>query len=477
MPTNIKIRQVRATRQMSAQAGPLAVDVDGAVILEHQIDLFSGDHTQLDSTIFLFRVRPDGTASSHPLGTYHTTMWCPPQGGWGCGIAAASPGRIIPDGQGGQVALWTSPLAQGTAGAHVTSSGISQYELPIVGVQDDGIVLGENGTAFVTGSLPSYSGGTTLSYNIDSGQVAWGYQVPSQNTFKLVTAADGNGLAAKTTDSNGVDTAIRFDATGTATPDTWTGANIQYELGDQFIGQDLQTSALSAFSAQAVPGSRSAFPEPNRKGTDRAKQKIKLEVMSVTEAEVSVGYIQDKVNTAIGYWQINAGILLDWDGQTVIPVPACSTTPPPSNPNWTCSPTNFDSDPNNISDPADVTWPEIKRRFNPTPEKGIQILFLDNFLYGTTGSVHGYTPKVLSNSSGAHNLVMYKNHSDQILGVAHEIGHVFGLVHTTGVSNLMCTHDSVSALELFLPCYSEDANQLTKRQLSDALKTASTLTQ
>jgi hypothetical protein len=114
------------------------------------------------------------------------------------------PGNIIPDGQGGVLATWTVDVPFGPPGphlyqaAHVSSGGINTYDLPMAPTQlltgSDGLpinptlVLGENGTAFVT-----YPTGTNVaSFNLNAGAANWNYQ-PSHGVSSIIYA-NGDGL-------------------------------------------------------------------------------------------------------------------------------------------------------------------------------------------------------------------------------------------------------------------------------------------
>jgi hypothetical protein len=260
--------------------GPLAVDVDGSLVFEHQIHVVdNGGASHLNATISLYRVQPDGTVSTQFLTSYDMDIAC----SWGCPIP--SPSRAVPDGQGGLVTLWNPAAAsttvnRNTMGAHVTSSGASPYELPVQGVQDDGIVLGENGTAFVTGTVyPPFGSNappllTTVSYDVNSGQVAWtnqSYQSSSQFTLNFLGVTPGNGVVVKTTDSNGADTLTGLDPSGNSTSSATTGTGTSYSWKGQWNA--IANGALSGLALPSIPLTwASAWAEPggNSSGTGQA---------------------------------------------------------------------------------------------------------------------------------------------------------------------------------------------------------------
>jgi hypothetical protein len=203
--------------------GPLAVDTDGSVNFEYLVHVLSGFGSvgnigvaQLNDTISLYRVQPTGTASVQTLISYDFTVVC----SFGC-AGGTSPGRVIPDGQGGLVALWSAPTPsafspRSAGGAHVTSSGSTQYELPLdlLGVQNENLVLGENGTAFAVGLAPQAFGtgappiATILSYDTNSGSANWTMQLASG--VSSMNAIAGGGVTITDSAAN----LIAIDATG-----------------------------------------------------------------------------------------------------------------------------------------------------------------------------------------------------------------------------------------------------------------------
>jgi hypothetical protein len=81
-------------------------------------------------------------------------------------------------------------------------------------------VLGENGVAFGKG-LAAATDGSNLdadqiaAFDLNSGSLYWKYQDPLRHNLSLIEATLGNGLAAKSTDQNGIDTVLLFDSSGT----------------------------------------------------------------------------------------------------------------------------------------------------------------------------------------------------------------------------------------------------------------------
>jgi len=118
---------------------------------------------------------------------------------------------------------------------------------------------------------------------------------------------------------------------------------------------------------------------------------------------------------------------------------------------------------NNITDPSAATEPELIRRFNPSPAKGLKVLYVDSILFFGTGTTGGITLSSISNTNGIHNFVILRNNTTELLVPAHEMGHAFGLPHAANPFNLMC-----------LVC-SSPAALLTDDQIATARKTAAKL--
>jgi hypothetical protein len=143
---------------------------------------------------------------------------------------ALLPGPIIPDGQGGVIATWTiSPsnppvpqypyqAADVINGVLGTPFGLPFSPLSVTFQQSPALVLGENGVAFASGQTTAGDGVTQVSqiasFNIASGAANWTYQSTPGNSLSIVEATAGNGLAAKSTDQNGIDTVLLFNSSG-----------------------------------------------------------------------------------------------------------------------------------------------------------------------------------------------------------------------------------------------------------------------
>jgi PQQ-like domain len=193
--------------------GQPMVDSDGSTYVEYEVrQLDSRGATSASSILWLLKIAPDGTTSTTQLSASNN--------------ANLFPGNIIPDGQGGVLATWTVDVPFGPPGPHLYQAanvfpggGLNHYDLPMAPMQlmvdtttglpiNPPLVLGENGTAFV-----SY-GTNVVSFNVSSGAVNWNYQAPSQTALSLVAAISGGALLAGSTDNIGTQTISLFDALG-----------------------------------------------------------------------------------------------------------------------------------------------------------------------------------------------------------------------------------------------------------------------
>lgn len=462
----------------------------------------SSDPTSISEKLYLSRTSPDGSATFTPFDTetslvpdsdpFPTFVRVP-----GCNdcspgafppnthVPGNVPFRVVPDGQGGAFIPWWKDLGNfpnyQAHLAHVSGSAVTDVTLPLVfqntaylGSQpcplpyfrpglpctsDFRVVLGENGVIFATDLKSVVALDATMA-------PLWTYS--SASGMDLVAATADGGV----TINNFQQGLVPLDANGNAGTPSGNSllAVTPWALGN-WMGDP--NGGLAEFAGPSAAVSRSAWflPNGNLQSQNSVQRKIKLHVMSVTEAGVSPFYVSEKVNTAIAYWQLNANILLDWDGVTITPVPACATSGPPG---WSCSPGSA----NDITGIAALTLDEIQRRSSPSPAKGIEILFINSFQVGSPGSVHGYTPTNVSSTDGIHNLVILRDNSPNVLISSHEIGHVLiGPGHEFSIFNLMCGHDGVvvGLLDLLYPCQSSSANQLRTDQLEKARRVANTL--
>jgi hypothetical protein len=447
--------------------GQPIVDSDGSVNVLYEVRNISefdrgGGPPSIGSVLWLLRIGPDGTTNSTQVSSSDS--------------ADLFPGNIMPDGQGGILATWAvvpidvtaPPLTNPYQAADVLSGPAISYNMPMAPSQVvtnpvSGLpvffppVLGENGTAFV-----SY-GTNVTSFSVSSGVLNWNYQAASQSSLAIIAAMAGNGLVAKTT-TQGIDTVTRFDSTGALTQDGWSGNSAQFYMADMWF---TSTNTLAAVSANSFDWALSLWPKDQCRGTWQAKRKIKLLVYTVAGANVSSQYIQGKINNGgIDIWQFSAGILFDWDGSIQPPLLGCDPKNPP--PGQTCVPGGaFD-----ITNPTLISQlNEILRRLWP-PQIAVKLLFVGNQL-GPGGETDGYTPPEFTTTDGVKTLSIFENNSSVSVLVAHELGHVLGLVHVNNPINLMCG-DTDSWLDS-VPCWSTITTGLNRSQIIQAQKTAALL--
>lgn len=198
------------------------------------------------------------------------------------------PGNIIPDGSGGVVATWTIAWAGDVTvpkpahpyqGAHMSSTGtIVTYDMPMAPTQlvidpisglpvNPPLVLGENGTAFVC------YGTNITSLDLNVGSANWNYPAVAQTTLSIIASAAANGLVAKSTAQNGIDTVLRFDSSGAVTVDTWTASKIDYWAGNLWSGVSLSSGNVTEYSSPLINFSTSWFA-PDMNGTKEAVQDL-----------------------------------------------------------------------------------------------------------------------------------------------------------------------------------------------------------
>jgi hypothetical protein len=453
--------------------GPLTVNSDGSIDFglesfddSNFLGVVNGLPTyEVKDTLSLYQVLPNGTTSVQVLNTSDVTI--PILSGFCVGFLRASPQGVIPDGQGGLVALWGQPLHACSFTpvpvtiTHVSASGTNQFNLPF-STPAISMVLGENGTAFAT------DGSTVLSFDVNSGSVNWSYQASTQTRLSIIASAAGNGLVAKTT-TQAIDTVARFDSTGALTQDGWTGTSLQFLLGDMWLSPASSNGPLSAILATTFDWAFSIWPRQNSNGTYQAKKKIKVLVYTVSGAGVSTQYIHDKVTSGINLWQTKGNILFDWDGTIQQPLLAgCDpNNPPPGN---TCvSGGAFDI--TNVTLLSQLS--EVLRRLSPPPSRGVELLFVNQL--GPNNTADGYTPPEYKNPSGVTNLSIFQNNSSISVLVAHELGHVLGLPHINNPINLMCGPTDNPWLSSVTPCWSTITRLLKDDQINKARKTATLL--
>jgi hypothetical protein len=154
----------------------------------------------------LYRVQPDGSTFSQTINSQDLTVNYNTFG-FGSACFRAVPSRVIPDGQNGLLALWMQPRTVCSTSltpvtvSHITSSGNSRYNLPLdsnalSSAPNGPLVLGENGVAFATDSVPDTISSpavppSVVSSDVNSGEILWTYQAPSQESVSLIASGGG----------------------------------------------------------------------------------------------------------------------------------------------------------------------------------------------------------------------------------------------------------------------------------------------
>ena len=96
-------------------------------------------------------------------------------------------------------------------------------------------------------------GSDLMSFDLTSGAANWSYS-SAPAPVNIIASAIGNTLVAKTTDVNGLDAVMRFDASGGATTETWTSGMMEYLSDNSLTGVSSGSTVSSYVTApiQAV---------------------------------------------------------------------------------------------------------------------------------------------------------------------------------------------------------------------------------
>ncbi|GEM_PF-5582421 len=204
---------------------------------------------------------------------------------WQTALNSSYAGLSVPDGFGGVLATWTvsninPPAASQPYQAAYVSGGavVAAYAMPNAPASltlgpdnlpiNPTLVLGENGTAFA-----SY-GSNVTSFQLPSGSPNWNYQAPPQNGLSAIASEADNSFAMKNTDTSGLDTVIRVDANGVATPDGWSGLEISNYGGSLWMG--LSRAGISGFSNNPLQLSVSPWYGPDGNGGHTSIQNVSV---------------------------------------------------------------------------------------------------------------------------------------------------------------------------------------------------------
>jgi hypothetical protein len=203
--------------QIDCCVGPPMVNVDGTVYLEYEVRDTTNNVITSD-TLYLYNATT--TSSTTIASTIQNE--------------ALLPGPIIPDGEGGILVTWavSAPVVvpypyqfADVVGGAVGAAHSLPFSPQSVGFgQSPMLVLGENGTVFASASTTTTVNGVItpvdqiVSLSLSSGATNWAYQDTPRSHLSIVEATLGNGLAAKSTDQNSIDTVLLFDSSGALSP-------------------------------------------------------------------------------------------------------------------------------------------------------------------------------------------------------------------------------------------------------------------
>jgi hypothetical protein len=245
--------------------GQPIVDSDGSTYVEYEVRESASFHSSpptVSSSLSLLKIAPDNSTSTTQLSSSTS--------------ANLFPGTIIPDGQGGVLATWTivnlnPPAATQPYQAAYVSSGaiVSSYALPMAPTEVTNgpdalpinypMVLGENGTAFVSYPGSGSSSSTTVAYSLSSGSAIWTYQPSVQGSTSIPAAALFDNSLIIQDSQLGL---VPLSPTGTA------GAAIPgIQLGSPWsLGQWLGMTSGGTHGAMAGPLALLARPWPTLHG-------------------------------------------------------------------------------------------------------------------------------------------------------------------------------------------------------------------
>jgi hypothetical protein len=234
-------------------------------------------HAELD----MLTIQPDGTSTVTVLDQANNNVSggsfayaVPP--GFASAFSSYIPGEVIPDGQGGLMASWTKFDVSGNIQndvTHINGGSTTTYTIPYT-ILPNQLVLGDNNTAFAASVNESSNPVQPLlfAFDVNSGGVKWTYQA-SVDQLTPLAAADGGGFVAKST-TNGVDTVLRFDASGNVTPDTWAASGVGNFGGSFWQGATTASGPLSGVQAAPIQLSTSAWNKSQGTGSNSAPQDI-----------------------------------------------------------------------------------------------------------------------------------------------------------------------------------------------------------
>jgi hypothetical protein len=313
-----------------------------------------------------------------------------------------------------------------------------------------------------------------FAFDANGGTVKWTYQQPA-DLLTLVAASDGGGLTAKST-TNGVDTVIDFDPSGTPTTDPLSGSGLSYMYSNLWLDPP-PGAPLSGLVGNPVLFAVTPQPEPQNSVLGDLQMNVFQIAGTTVNSNDGIGSQIQKANKVWG--NSIAALELVWNN-SVTSTPVCDQNTLPLG--YTCAGTpgahldNFDA-PSGCKDTTgslvlNTRWPN----FPSSTNTGANIIFTNSitgdpnpFAY-VVETVPSYDYSQCPGSGIAvggigHDVVMSNEAYNYTL--AHAMGHVFGLRDQSGVaaadnpSNLMCS-DTTSC-----PDQSTHGTFLTPAQVAD----------
>jgi hypothetical protein len=247
----------------------LAIDTDGTVslaittrtsLLTLTCDNLAASSSIRTSAVSLFQLKPDSSTSVTPIRTASADLVQTHNAPW------FDAWQAIPDGQGGTLVAWydaSTPNQPLNYVTHVSASGNTDFYFPSLYAAMPSMVLGENGTAYVTDTQ------TIQAFNVNSGAL-WNY-VSLAYGVEIIASTAGGGLVAEEFSANNTTNVLRFDSSGAITPDSWSGSGTL-----DYFSASLWTSyacgaGMAEYMAPAVqeasaPGTRPGG-DPQHNGT------------------------------------------------------------------------------------------------------------------------------------------------------------------------------------------------------------------
>jgi hypothetical protein len=273
--------------------GPPMVDSDGTTYYQYEVRYVDKNNIVTSDDIYINSINAQNQTSSDGVLLRHTQN------------EVQTPGRIIPDGQGGVLATWgvqpmNAPLEQYPYHAARFAGGVvgTSFNIPLsvtsvapFPYQSPQLVLGQNATAFA--SQDRYLASFTL-----NGANNWSYQAASGHKTSLIASTIDDGVVAKDTDPNGNENVLTFDSSGALAGEQWSGSGIDYFVGNIWTG--FSPAGAGQYRARGPQLPTTGWYEPTQSGSNRAP--VNLTVTNASQSEPNETVIADvlkKLRTAL----------------------------------------------------------------------------------------------------------------------------------------------------------------------------------